>query len=42
MPKVVCKMWNMKCENPQHVQNNVTMQTAAVFASNLTANICLT
>ena len=36
MPQVV-----VKCENTRHVQNNVTMQTTAVFASNLTANICL-
>ena len=31
-------MGNLKCENVQQVQNNVT---TAKFASNLTANICL-
>ena len=31
-------MWNLKCENARHVQNNVT---TAKFAINLTANICL-
>ena len=31
----------MKCENARHVQNNVTMQTTAVFVSNLTATVCL-
>ena len=31
-------MGNVKCENARHVQNNVT---AAEFARNLTAHICL-
>ena len=31
-------MENLKCENAQHVQNNVT---TAKFAINVTANICL-
>ena len=31
----------MKCEIPGHVQNNVTLQTTAKFASNSTANIKL-
>ena len=31
-------MGKVKCENAQHVQNNVT---TAKFAINLTANICL-
>ena len=21
MPELICKMWNVKCENAQHVQN---------------------
>ena len=34
-------MWNVKCENAPHVQNNVTIASNRWFASNLTAKICL-
>ena len=39
MPQVVCKTWNVKILG--RFKTNVKMQTTAVFASNLAANVCL-
>ena len=39
MPQVPCKMWNVKCSACS--KYNVTMETIAAFASNLTTNVCL-